>query len=257
MLSIIWILDISAIHCQDPAVRLAELCRRSGVPRSTIKFYLREGMLPAGEPRAKNQAEYADRHLERLALIRVLREVTALPLEVIARVTKELDRGWGGGDPVGEALVAIYAPPARQRSSAERAELARVRTEVDAFLAALPWATAEVGQNFAGELADVLLQVRRHLFPDFPAAALAPYAEVAWLLSEVEFAHAPGGARVPIRARGDALEDPTRRAILGTVLFDRVFSALRRYANAARSVRTSEAMPVPPAPAPRRPRRRA
>jgi DNA-binding transcriptional MerR regulator len=226
-------------------VRLAELSQRSGVPRSTIKFYLREGMLPTGDPRARNQADYGTRHLERLELIRVLREVTGLPLEAIARVTKELDRGWEGGDPVGEALVEIFAPPARQRSREESAELEQLRGEVHAFLAALPWGTEHVRQNYEGELADVLQQVRRYLFPDYPVAALAAYADVAWLLSEVEFANAPGGPRVPLRARDDDLEDPTRRAILGTVLFDRIFSALRRYANSSRAVRTSNGMDVP------------
>jgi DNA-binding transcriptional MerR regulator len=233
-------------------MRLAELSRRSGVPRSTLKFYIREGMLPPGETLARNQASYGDRHLERLALIRVLREVAALPLDVIARVAKELDRGWEGGDPVGEALVAIYAPPARERTKDELAELARARTEVSAFLAALPWGTDRVGQDFSAELADVLLQVRRHLFPDYPIEALSSYAEIAWLLSEMEFANAPGGPRVPLRARADDLEDPTRRAILGTVLFDRIFSALRRYANSCRSVRTSDGLSLPRATAPKR-----
>jgi DNA-binding transcriptional MerR regulator len=237
-------------------VRLAELSQRSGIPRSTIKFYLREGMLPAGEARARNQAAYGQRHLERLELIRVLREVTGLSLDVIARVTKELDQGWEGGDPVGEALVEIYAPAARQRSREEHAELERVRGEVQAFLASLPWGTEHVRHNYEGELADVLLQVRRYLFPDYPVAALAAYADVAWLLSEVEFANAPGGPRVPVRAREDALEDPTRRAILGTVLFDRIFSALRRFANSSRSVRMSEGLPVPRAAAPARRRAR-
>jgi hypothetical protein len=35
------------------------------------------------------------------------------------------------------------------------------------------------------------------------------------------------------------------------VLFERIFAALRRYANTSRSVRTSEGLPVPPARAPR------
>ena len=232
-------------------MRLAELSRRSGVPRSTIKFYLREGMLPAGEPRGRNQALYGERHLERLALIGVLREVTGLSLEVIARVAKELDRGWEGGDPIGEALAELYAPPARRRSQEDEAEVAALRRELHTFLRALPWGTDEVRQDFEGELADVLVLVRRHLFPGYPVEALRAYADVAWLLSEVEFATAPGGPRVPLRTRADDLEAPTRRAILGTVLFERVFAALRRYANTSRAVRTSEGMVVPPARAPR------
>ena len=33
----------------------------------------------------------------------------------------------------------------------------------------LPWGTDEIRQDFEGELADVLLLVRRHLFPGYPA----------------------------------------------------------------------------------------
>jgi DNA-binding transcriptional MerR regulator len=228
-------------------MRLAELAGRSGVPRSTIKFYLREGLLPSGAARARNQASYGPRHLERLELIRALREVAGLPLDVIARVTAELDRGWDDGDPVGEALVALYAPPARERTSAERAELATLKEEVRAFLRGLPWTLDEERHYFADEIAEALLAVRRYLFPGYPVAALAPYARIAWLLSEVEFASSPGGPRVPLRARGDDLVDPTRRAILGTVLFERIFAALRRCANSMRSVRISDGLPVPKA----------
>lgn len=228
-------------------MRLAELSRRSGVPRSTIKFYIREGLLPAGEPEARNQASYGPGHLERLALIGALREVAGLSLEVIARVVAQLERGWDEGDPIGEALRAVYTPPARKRDAEEQEAFEQLRAEVRAFLRALPWTTDAEGHDAADEVADALLQVRRHLFPDYPVAALAPYARIAWLLSEVEFASAPGGPRVPVRARGDDLTDPTRRAILGTLLFERIFAALRRSANAMRSIRISEGLEVPPA----------
>ena len=227
-------------------MRLGELSVRSGVPRSTIKFYLREGLLPGGEPRGRNQASYDARHLERLALIRALREVAGLPLDVIARVAAELDRGWqAGADPIGAALSAIYAPARRRRDAKDRSELAKLRAEVRRFLRALPWSTAPDRQSYADEIAEALLDVRRFLFPAYPVAALEPLARVAWLLSEVEFALAPGGARVPLRARGDDVAEPTRRAILGTVLFDRIFGALRRQANAMRSIRISEGRALP------------
>ena len=219
----------------------------SSVRRSSST--IREGLLPAGEPRGRNQATYGPPHLERLALIGALRDVAGLSLEGIARVTAELDRGWDAGDPIGEALHAIHRPaPGRaEPSGPDAAEREQLRDELRAFLGELPWSTEGERPHFANELADALLQVRRFLFPDYPVAALAPLARVAWLLSEVEFANAPGGARVPIRARGDDIAEPTRRAILGSLLFERVFGALRRHANSMRSIRISEGLAVPPA----------
>jgi DNA-binding transcriptional MerR regulator len=231
-------------------MRLAELSGRSGVTRSTIKFYLREGILPAGEPLGRNQAAYGPVHLERLALVRALQEVAGLPLEVIARVTAELDRaqarGWDAADPVGEALRAIYAPRPRARAPREQAQLEALGAEVRALLRGLPWTTDAEGHYFADEIAEALLKVRQHLYPDYPVAALAPLARMAWRLSEVEFANAPDGARVPLRARGDDIAEPTRRAILATVLFERIFAALRRCANSMRSIRMGEGLPLPP-----------
>lgn len=235
-------------------MRIAELSQRAEVPRSTIKFYIREGLLAPGAAHARNQASYGSQHLERLALIRALREVAGLPLEAVARVTAQLDRGWEG-DPIGEAMRALYLPPA---SGASQAELERVTGEVHEFLDALPW-TVKVGRDHnAREIAAAILQVRRYLYPDFAVADLAKYAEIAWLLSEAEFSTAPEGPGVPIRARRDDIAEPTRRAILGTVLFERIFDSLRRCANTMRSIRISTGARVPPAPvrAGKRPARR-
>jgi DNA-binding transcriptional MerR regulator len=40
------------------SMRIAELSRRSGVSVPTIKYYLREGLLPPGERTSPNQALY-------------------------------------------------------------------------------------------------------------------------------------------------------------------------------------------------------
>lgn len=237
---------------QPLLVRLAELSRRSGVPRSTIKFYLREGLLPAGSPQARNQALYDERHLERLRLIRALREVAGLSLEVVGRVASELDRahvqGWDSdADPIGEAFRAMYAPPVRARSPESQAEYEKVRAEVMELMRGLPWTLDQDDYYFADELADTVLEIRRYLYPDYPVASLAFYASEAWRLSEQEFAQAHRGARVPTRARGDDIAEPTRRAILATVLFERIFGALRRCANSMRSMRIGLGLGVPPA----------
>jgi len=226
-------------------MRLAELSRRSGIPRSSIKYYLREGLLPAGAPTARNQATYGPEHVERLALIRALRDVAGLPLDAIARVTRELERGWEG-DAIAEALRAVGGKPARAVAPEGEPELAKLRAEVRAFVEALPWDAGDERHRYVDEIAASLWQVRRYLYPDYEVASLARYAQIAWLLSEAEFELIPGGAPKPVRARGDELAEPTRRAILGSLLFERIFVALRRSANAMRAIRNAEGLELPP-----------
>ncbi|MYU47619.1 MerR family transcriptional regulator, partial [Streptomyces sp. SID7803] len=51
-------------------MRLSELSERSGIATATIKYYLREGLLPPGERLSATQAEYDESHLRRLRLVR-------------------------------------------------------------------------------------------------------------------------------------------------------------------------------------------
>lgn len=44
-------------------MRLSELSKQSGVTTATIKYYLREGLLPPGERVTATQAEYDESHL--------------------------------------------------------------------------------------------------------------------------------------------------------------------------------------------------
>ena len=59
-------------------MRISELSAATGVPLPTVKYYLREGLLPAGERTARNQADYGAEHVARLRLIRALIEVGGL-----------------------------------------------------------------------------------------------------------------------------------------------------------------------------------
>src|SRR5688572_21366531 len=72
-------------------MKISELSQTTQVPVPTIKFYIREGLLPPGERTARNQADYGVNHVERLALIRALREAGALPIETIASVLRAAD----------------------------------------------------------------------------------------------------------------------------------------------------------------------
>src|SRR5512132_1969078 len=68
------------------SLRMAELAARSGVPRETIHFYLREGLLPRPRKGGRTVAYYGEEHLDRLRIIRRLREEKYLPLAVIRRL---------------------------------------------------------------------------------------------------------------------------------------------------------------------------
>ncbi|MFI8354714.1 MerR family transcriptional regulator [Streptomyces cyaneofuscatus] len=84
-------------------MRLAELSERSGVPTATVKYYLREGLLPAGRRVSATQAEYDEGHLRRLRLVRA--QVATLLTELGWSTTLEL----GELSPVHRSLVASVA----------------------------------------------------------------------------------------------------------------------------------------------------
>lgn len=74
-------------------MQISELSERSGVTVATIKYYLREGLLPPGSKISERQADYGDHHVARLRLLRVLREVGAIPVadlkEIVDAVQNE------------------------------------------------------------------------------------------------------------------------------------------------------------------------
>ncbi|MFC9067463.1 MerR family transcriptional regulator [Streptomyces harbinensis] len=106
-------------------MRLAELSERSGVTTATIKYYLREGLLPPGERISATQAEYGEEHLRRLRLVRALVQVGRIPVatarEVLTAIdddrTDQLTR-------IGTAVAALPqpAPPRRRDETVVTAE---------------------------------------------------------------------------------------------------------------------------------------
>ncbi len=62
---------------------MRELEARSGVGRETIRFYIREGLLPEPARAARNSASYSEAHVTRLVAIKRLQEERFLPLAVI------------------------------------------------------------------------------------------------------------------------------------------------------------------------------
>jgi DNA-binding transcriptional MerR regulator len=77
---------------ERPLLKMSELAERSGVSAGTIRYYLREGLLGAGEDivrTSRNMAYYPPEYVERIELIKRLQEKRFMPLRVIKSTLAE------------------------------------------------------------------------------------------------------------------------------------------------------------------------
>ena len=72
-------------------MRISELSAATALPTCTIKYYLREGLLPAGHRSSRTTADYDATHMERLRLVRALIETGGLGLAAVRRVLTVID----------------------------------------------------------------------------------------------------------------------------------------------------------------------
>src|SRR5690242_19565546 len=94
-------------------MKLAELSDRSGLPAATIKYYLREQLLPAGRRITATQAEYGDDHLRRLRLVRALIQVGKMPVATARQVLAAVeDESLDQNVRLGAAVWALPQGPA-------------------------------------------------------------------------------------------------------------------------------------------------
>jgi DNA-binding transcriptional MerR regulator len=212
-------------------MKMAQLSQRSGTSVATIKYYIREGLLPAGHRTATNQARYDQEHLTRVTLIRALRDIAGLPVATIKQVFDAIAHPRAGGDrpdPLTLAFAALSEPlvvPAGEEHDYERAA-----ARIDAVVAELGW---EVGEDAAAraDLTRAVVAIDRHFPGGISHDALLHYARAAQGLAEREIP----GTWDPAGAPTDAL----RYAVLGTVLFEPVILALRHLAHVDRHRRLS------------------
>ncbi len=73
-------------------MKIRELIQQTGVPKQTIHYYLRCGLLPKPRPLGPNSAEYHQGHIDRIRLIKELQQNYYLPLAVIKKILKKHKR---------------------------------------------------------------------------------------------------------------------------------------------------------------------
>ncbi len=69
-------------------MKIRDLVRRTGVSKETVHYYIREGLLPRPRKRGRNIADYDERFVERIRLVKELQDNHFLPLSIIKSIIK-------------------------------------------------------------------------------------------------------------------------------------------------------------------------
>jgi len=204
-------------------MRIRELSRRSGVPIPTIKYYLREGLLPPGEHTSPNQAWYEDVHLRRLKLVRALVDVGGLSIATARDVLAWMESP--EASLLGTLGKAQYAMTSR-RDHVEDESWERASQQVSDLIARRGWQVRPT--NPARQtLAEVLATLDRLGQREYPGV-LEDYAAAAERLAVAE---------VDAIARRPDLESMAEGVVVWTVVGDTLVAALRRLAQENESTR--------------------
>ncbi len=188
-------------------MRVAELGRVTGVPIPTIKYYLREGLLPPGARVGPNQASYDHTHVRRIRMIRALVDVGGLSIAATRDVLRAMNR-LDGKSALREAMASAASPvaPGQERGAT---------TKVAEVLAA--HGLAGHAHTAAGRSLLAAVTVLYELDRTDLLALLEPLTEVCVRLAEIE-------------AAAVRCDDDAEGVVIGTVLGDVVMSSIRRMA---------------------------
>lgn len=200
---------------------MSELAQRSGLPVPTIKYYLREGLLPPGEAVGATRANYGDPHVRRLRLVRALTDVAGMRLDDVRRVLDAIDDpSLSRHEAIGSAHTRLAPVVSQSGSDAER-------PRVEALLRRHGW---ELGEHSAHReaLAGALASLADLGHPPTDEL-LDVYAEAADLISEHD---------VSSLKETDPAE-ATEHAVVSTLLLEPVLLTLRRIAQENSSRRRS------------------
>ncbi|WP_353987227.1 MerR family transcriptional regulator [Ruicaihuangia caeni] len=201
-------------------MKISQLSQAAAVSPATVKYYTREGLVPAGKRTGYNQTEYDDGHVARLRLIRALIEVGALSVATTRDILKAID------DPqlplgalLGEAQKA--GTPQRQGNPSDRS-----MERVTSVMQERGWKAhpGNPGIQLAAGVLDAYDSIGR---PDL-ADTLPRYAEAADIVAEADLD--------AVERSGDR-DRMAEAVIVGTALGDTLLAGLRRIAQESQSVR--------------------
>jgi DNA-binding transcriptional MerR regulator len=206
------ILDSATIEVKEVQMRISELASKTGVPVPTIKYYLREGLLPGGIRSSPTQARYDETHVERLRLIRALGAAGA-SIASTRQVLATLE------NPPADAAELLGAAHAAVIPDTTVAASDDDTAEATALAAKLGWEAACHDHRLINGLADALGTLRAAAF-EVPPEVMSAYLDSATRMAQAEIAGVPTNSR----------EASVRYVVLGAVLPESLILALRRIA---------------------------
>jgi DNA-binding transcriptional MerR regulator len=207
-------------------MRITELADATGVAPATVKYYVREGLLPAGSRVSDNRTEYDDAHVRRVRLVRALIDVGRLPVARAREVLAVLDDdGRQVQDVFAVAQDALTpGPPPTDPPASDALD------RIDAVTRRAGWCVLEghAGRAQAARAVDALERSGHRMDDGY----LDRYAEAAGIQADADLA--------AVRARPDRTA-MAELMVVGTVLGDHLAAGLRRVAQATVSTPTGAA----------------
>lgn len=190
-------------------MRISELAALSGVAVPTIKYYLREGLLPEGERTSATQAVYGDLHVQRLRVVRALIE-SGVSVAETRRVLDALDHPpENPHDLLGAAHAAI--------TPKDRTEIDLIAAEQ--LVARLGWTPGSCDPSVLAAVARALQGLDRAGF-SVSDELMEVYLDAVQRIARAEIAGVPT----------ESTEAAVRYVVLGSVLVEPLLLALRRVA---------------------------
>lgn len=199
-------------------MRLSELAAETGVGIPTLKFYMREGLVPPGERVNATTSRYAVAHVERVRLVRALVDGLGLSLAQVRTVVSALDRPPASRhELLGAAQAALPSPYTNHA----------VTEEVRDLVARRGW-SVHPGATALRSLSGAI-EAARAAGVELAPATLDAYAAGVETIAAADVA-AAWAAATPEKA--------VAVVALGTALVDPVLAAMRRLADEAMSAQT-------------------
>ncbi len=209
-------------------MRLAELSERSGVPTATIKYYLRERLLPPGERITATKSEYGEEHLRRLRLVRSLIQVGRMPVATAREVLEAAeDESLSQNARMG---AAVWALPHGAEPDEDDPHAARAREQVDTVLRRMDW-------SYGQELGDTSPAYRMLVAAIASLDRLGYPHDTEHLLVHARLAGELAVADLDLVETYDTPPERIEAVVALTVLYEPVLLSLRRLAQTEESGR--------------------